>query len=132
MLGGVVIFALVTWLFLEDSFGPVEPEAASVLYLAWIGVAIVGIVGWSMFRRKAVAAAGARSLRTSQGHDAHVTVLRHLIVGWALLEAVALFGIVVYGLTGRTAALVASVVVMGFGVARSWPDESWFPAEQVG
>jgi len=83
MLGGVVIFALVTWLFLEDSFG-------------------------------------------------HVTVLRHLIVGWALLEAVALFGIVVYGLTGRTAALVASVVVMGFGVARSWPDESWFPAEQVG
>lgn len=128
MLLGVVIFALVTWVFLGSTFEPVEPDAASLLTTAWIAFAVIGIVGWSMCRRKAAAAAEAAARARSEAAGAAVTVLRWLVVGWALLEAVALFGIVVYGLTGRVAALLASVLLMAFGVARSWPRESWFPA----
>lgn len=132
MLLGVVIFAIVAWFFLGDAFGRVDSGAASLLYVVWVGVAVAGIVGWSFARRKAMDATTARSRTGVEPGEASVVVLRRLIVAWVLLEIVAMFGIVVYGLTGRTTALLASVLLMGFGVAVTWPQEEWFPKERSG
>ena len=130
MLLGVVIFAIVTWLYLGEAFGPVDRDGASLLYTIWVGSAAVGIGGWWYFRTRAMDATTARFRAEKDPGEVAVAVLRRLIAAWALLEAVALFGIVVYGLTGRTTALLASVLLMGFGVAVTWPQEAWFPRER--
>ena len=131
MLLGVVVFAVVAWLFLGDAFGPVDREGASVLYTIWVVTAVAGIGGWWYFRRKAMDATTARSRTGMEPGEVAAAVLRRLIAAWALLEAVALFGIIVYGLTGRTTALLASVLLMGLGVAVTWPQEAWFPKERT-
>lgn len=130
MLLGVVIFAVVAWFFLGDAFGTVDRDAASLLYAVWVGVAVAGIVGWSFARRKAMDATTGRSRAGVEPGEAAAAALRRLIVAWALLEVVAMFGIIVYGLTGRTTALLASVLLMGFGVAVTWPRSEWFPKER--
>lgn len=130
MLLGVVIFAVVAWFFLGDAFGTVDPDGASLLYAIWVGSTVAGIGGWWFFRNRAMDATTARFRAGKEPGEVAVVVLRRLIVAWALLEAVALFGIVVYGLTGRTTALLASLLLMGFGVAVTWPQDAWFPKER--
>lgn len=122
---GVTLFAAVVWMLHRDT-PPPQPPAPALLYL-WIAIATsLAAASMVLWRGKVVPliegrAGGddwrgrARSLQTG------------VIVTWAIVEAAALFGVVLYFLQGHGLAGALGVAMMWAAVLLTWPREEWLP-----
>lgn len=127
LLGGVATYAIVAVFALREAIDPLAPGVVRTLTWVWYGVAAAALLGWWLFRGRAIgdAAPAARARGAGSGPQA---TLQLLILGWALLEGAALFGITLYLLGGGTAPLAGGLAIMALGIAASWPRPEWFPA----
>lgn len=129
MAGGVAMYAgLAVALVARTSIGRLDPDTAGALGIVWIVVVAGSLAGWWLLRRRALAfvTEAARARTRAEPSPGPERMLALLIVGWALLEGAALFGITVYLLTGAGLPLAGGVGVMAVGMAASFPREEWF------
>lgn len=127
---GVGVFAVVAWVLTGGGARPLAGDDAMAMPLtyAWIavafGTALGAIVVWRMRVGPVLtmsAATPAEERRTRHG-----ALLTGLIVVWALLEAQALAGIVVFLLTGAALPFWGGLAVMGVGTTVSRPRAEWY------
>jgi F0F1-type ATP synthase membrane subunit c/vacuolar-type H+-ATPase subunit K len=121
MAGAVTIFALVALLLHRQS---PPPGAGPLMLYLWIAVATslaaASIVWW---RGNVVPL-----IERAEGDDWRGRAARiqaGLVVCWALVEAGALFGVVVYFLEGAWPAGALGVAMMWLAVALTWPRTGW-------
>lgn len=106
LLIGVLSFGAIAWFLRGSDVVPAVGETADVLQLAFFAV-VAGTTGALLiFWRRRQAATDARQIATAN------------LVGWALGEAVAMFGAVILLLTGNYLPFVIGAVFMiaAFGV----------------
>lgn len=120
---GVLIYAALAVALADGQMA--EPPPISGLLNIWLAVAVAGSLGWMFLWRRATDMSASRR-EILEGRVGPERLLRLLIVAWALLEAVGIFGATVYLLTGRTEVLVLSVLVVVAGTAVSFPRSEWF------
>jgi hypothetical protein len=93
LFAGIAVFGVVIWRFLpRSSFGTVEPALASILTWTFYALCAFAIIGTVYLR-----AASNRAV----GFAARASIT---IAAWALTEGVALFGGILWILTGRPTA----------------------------
>jgi len=112
MIGWLVVYAGVAWFLVSGGVG-VDPEMAEILYPALGGVLLISLVGGFVLRRVLVGKllAKARGSNREQRMTAAWPVYRlWTIIGAALAEAPALFGVVTYQLTGSPLGLLVSAL----------------------
>ena len=102
LLGGVLLFGGVSYYLHHAGSAPPAPGAEQARMLRWIGYAVWGGAIAAIF---AVRALFARA--TDAGRRANLT-----IIGWALGESPALYGGVIYFLSGDWQLYIAGLVAM--------------------
>lgn len=127
LLAGVALFAMVAVFALPGAVGPLAPGVARTLTLVWYGLAAAALLGWWLLRARVLSGV-APAARARGAGDGPERTLQLLILGWALLEGAALFGVTLYLLGAGTAPLVGGLAIMALGIAASWPRPEWFPA----
>jgi hypothetical protein len=133
LLSGVLFFVAFAW-FVTDGGASAEPESllGSVqLDLAvWGMLAVGGFFGSLHFRRQGVEAVEAARREGATYDDLPLGTLQtQLIVAWALLEGPALFGGVIFMVTGNTTLLAAALGVFLAGMIAAAPRRDWFLAD---
>lgn len=124
LLLGVLFYAALAVALVDRPTGEESP-ISGLLFTIWLAVSAAGTLGWMfLFRRARDTSASGREIL--EGRVEPQRMLKLLIAAWALLEAVGIFGITVYLLTGRTEVLVLSVLVVVAGTALSFPRSEWF------
>jgi hypothetical protein len=119
---GVLVYAALAVALADEQMA--EP-LSGLLFTIWLAVAVAGSLGWMFLWRRATDMSASRR-EILEGQVGPERLLRLLIVAWALLEAVGIFGATVYLLTGRTEVLVLSVLLVVAGTAVSFPRSEWF------
>jgi F0F1-type ATP synthase membrane subunit c/vacuolar-type H+-ATPase subunit K len=119
---GVTLFAGVAWLI--QPAAPPAPADPTLLYL-WIAIsttlAAVAMIVW----RGRVAPYLERSEAETDWRPRAERIQGGLILTWALVEAAALMGVVVYFVEGHALAGFGGVVLMWGALAMTWPKEAW-------
>lgn len=126
---GVTLFAVAAWLLQQGAVAaPAEPPLTMYLWMAFAtSLAAGSLVVW---RGRVVPhiepPAGeadwrARAARIQAG----------LIITWALVEAAALFGVVVYFLDGHVLPVAGGVALMWVALALTWPRGEWLERESA-
>lgn len=126
MAGAVTLFVLIAWL-LHRQNPPPATDGSLVLYV-WIAVAtslVAGSLVW--WRGNVVPLIDPRAQRDDWRRRVP-GIQTGLVVSWALVEAGALFGVVVYFLDGAGVAGALGVAMMWAAVALAWPRPEWLAA----
>jgi len=86
------------------------------------------VIGWMVLwgRARHAAASAAAHVEIVEETEGPEGLLRILIGGYALLEAVGLLGVTTFLLTGSLSALVPALAIVVIGTALSFPREEWF------
>jgi len=133
---GVLIYAAVAlYLVRSGTMAPLAPAAAEVVEQVWVVVMFACVIGWMVLwgRARHAAASAAAHVEIVEETEGPGGLMRILIGGYALLEAVGLLGATTYVLTGNLSALVPAVTIVVIGTALSFPREEWFePFRRVG
>jgi F0F1-type ATP synthase membrane subunit c/vacuolar-type H+-ATPase subunit K len=119
---GVSLFAVVVWILRQDGQTPPAGEPA-LLYL-WIAFATSLAAASMVVWRGRVVPHLDRSA-TSDWRPRAGRIQSGLVITWALVEAAALFGVVVYFVAGHGLAGVGGVVLMWAAVVFTWPRADW-------
>jgi hypothetical protein len=127
---GVTLFAVVAWLIQPAT--PPSPVDPTLLYL-WIAVATtLAAVAMIVWRGRVVPYLERPGAETDWGPRAE-RIQGGLIVTWALVEAAALMGVVVYFMEGHAVAGFGGVALMWGALAMTWPREAWLePGGEAG
>lgn len=135
LLAGVTSFALIAWIIGRQSPISADDPATGTLFLyAWTALALAAVVAALIVWRANVAPRIERArprhpAAPEQDAAADAEALQSgLIITWALIEAPALFGIVVYLLYGYTSAYAAGLLLAWLGIGLTWPRSDWFPS----
>jgi len=121
---GVLVYAALAVALADGQLAEPSP-ISGLLFIIWLAVAVAGSLGWMFLWRRATDMSASRR-EILEGRVGPERLLRLLIVAWALLEAIGIFGATVYLLTGRREVLVLSVLVVAAGTALSFPRSEWF------
>lgn len=123
--GGVTVFALIA-LLLHRQSPPPAGDGPLILYV-WIAVATsltaASIVWWRGNVVPLIDGSDPRDWRARAP-----AIQTGLVVAWALVEAGALFGVVVYFLEGAALAGALGVAMMWAALAATWPRADWLTA----
>jgi hypothetical protein len=122
MAGAVTAFALVA-LFL-NRHAPPQPGGGSPMLFIWIAVA-TSLAAASMVWWRGNAVPLIDRPRQSDWRARATALQTALVVTWALVEAGALFGVVVFFLEGAWAAGALGVTMIWAALALTWPREEW-------
>lgn len=129
LVAGVLIYAVVAWFLVRSgAVPPLDPGPAELVKQAWIVVMFACVIGWMVLwgRARHAAASAAARVEIVEETEGPGGLLRILIGGYALLEAVGLLGVTTYLLTGSLSALVPAVAIVVIGTALSFPRAEWF------
>jgi hypothetical protein len=119
---GVTTFAGVAW-FIHLQAPPAAPRGPALLYL-WIAVA-TSMVAISMILWRGRVVPILEAPASEEWRQRAAELQSGLVMTLALVEAAALFGVVVYFLTGFVLAGGVAVALMWAAVALTWPREDW-------
>ncbi|MGH7474892.1 MAG: hypothetical protein ACRELD_01245 [Longimicrobiales bacterium] len=128
--GGALLFAALALSLEASGRVPLEepPLDPVLLLLMWAGVtlaaiaaAAVALQGPTHWHENATIRERARN-GTLRARD----LMNRLVIGWALLESVALLGITVFLLSGQRVALYVGLGAFLLGLARTYPKDEWF------
>jgi hypothetical protein len=122
MAGAVTLFAIVA-LFV-NRHAPPRPEEGSLMLYVWIAVATSLVAASMVWWRGNVVPLIEEPLR-SDGRGRAAALQTALVVTWALIEAGALFGVVVFFLEGIWVAGALGVGMMWAALAVTWPRGDW-------
>ncbi|MDX1622681.1 MAG: hypothetical protein R3199_01715 [Gemmatimonadota bacterium] len=113
--------------------GPIAdlgPGTDRLLLLGWAGVTLGCAAAWYALWRRAkdlgTSTAGLRRVHGDGEAPGPGRAFGSLVAAWAVLEASAVLGAVVYMMTARGAALAGGLLVMALGMALSFPRSEWF------
>jgi hypothetical protein len=120
--GGVTTFAAIVW-FMHLQAPPGRPDGPALLYL-WIAVA-TSVVAISMILWRGRVVPILEAPASEEWRQRAADIQSGLVITLALVEAAALFGVVVYFLTGFALAGGVAVAMMWAAVALTWPREEW-------
>ncbi len=126
MAGGIVMFAIVTVVFVHTGVVKTNSESAPSLLLALGAVALFGIIAYPLLRRSMLGKLRARfeERSTSEIDPAELAPTFHTLtlIGAAMAEGFGLFGTVVLLITGQWAALAAPIIAL-IALAFLYPTE---------
>ena len=126
LLGGIVAGVVGVIVSLGGDGRPTGGTTATILFGAWVALAIACAAGWwIVFRRASEIAESPRSEMDS-ARDARV--LRLLVLGWALLEAQLMVALVASLLGGTPMLLIPGLTIFTLGLVLSFPKRAWFAA----
>jgi uncharacterized protein YijF (DUF1287 family) len=127
---GVAVLAVVAWFVQRGATQP--PVVDSVMVYVWVAfatsLAAASLVAWRGMvvpHLDAGRPAGPWQARAEK-------VQTGVIITWALVEAAALFGVVVYFVSGQGLPAVGGLVLMGAALALSWPRTEWLSPDPSG
>ncbi len=124
---GVTLFTGVSW-FLHQQGGPSravgDPALMANLLIPLAAVAIVTAIIFWRARVAPLIESAAAGREPSQSGELQTNV----VLVWALLEAPALFAVVLYFLHENVLAAVFGVALIWAGLAATWPRREWFGA----
>jgi hypothetical protein len=120
--GGVTTFAAIVW-FMHLQGLPGGGKGDALLYL-WIAVA-TSVVAVSMILWRGRVVPILEAPATEEWRQRAADIQTGLVITLALIEAAALFGVVVYFLAGFALAGGVGVAMMWAAVALTWPQEEW-------
>lgn len=123
---GVTLFALVSW-FLHFQSAPTLPAIdRDLAFNVWLGVAVVATAAAIIFWRTRVAplidSPASADERVRQAGELQTKV----VITWALMEAPAMLGVLIYFFYGYVLAGVLGVAMIWAAVAATWPQPEWF------
>ncbi len=122
---GVTLFAFVSW-FLHQQGGPAraapDPDLMASLVVALATAAILtAILFWRARVAPLIEREAARPEESRTGD-----IQTNVVIVWALLEAPALFAVVLYFMYGNVLAGALGVALIWAALAATWPREEWF------
>lgn len=120
---GVTFFAAVAWL-VQGQAGSPRPPSPTLLYL-WIAAATTLAAASIILWRGNVVPRIEKPAPDEDWRARARSIQTGLIISWALVEAAALFGVVLYFLEGHALAGGLGVLMMWAAVGLTWPREEW-------
>lgn len=112
MIGGLVAFSLVALFVARASTQPVDLEAAKLLYLLLVGVAVIDVPAYFVLRRRAIYTARQQLDKEGESGDpmeaAHRAYATALIMRCAMAEGLGLLGALSCFLTRDSYGLIAA------------------------
>jgi hypothetical protein len=126
--GGVTLFAVIAWL-LHRRNPPLAGGGPAILYV-WIAVA-TSLTAASMVWWRGNVVPLIHPPRHGDWRRRAAEIQTGLVVSWALVEAGALFGVVVYFLEGTGLAGALGVAMMWAALALTWPRREWLAEESA-
>lgn len=127
--GGVTMFAAVTW-FLHQETPPAPADGPWLLYL-WIAIATT-LLAASMVVWRGMAVPWIE--RPDPDTDWRVRAAKihsGAVITWALVEAAALFGVMVYFLQGTVLPGLLGTFIMWAALAFTWPQPEWLASGEA-
>lgn len=127
--GGVLIYAGVAWYLVRSgAMAPLGHGPAELVKQVWIVIMFACVIGWMVLwgRARHAAASAAAHVEVVEETEGPEGLLRILIGGYALLEAVGLLGVTTYLLTGSLSALIPALAIVLLGIGLSYPRAEWF------
>lgn len=126
---GVTSFAALTW-FLHRETPPAPADASWLVYL-WIAIG-TSLVAASMVAWRGLAVPWIEGPETGADWRTRAARIQSaLVVCWSLVEAAALFGVVVYFLYGTVLPGMLGVFIMWAALALTWPQPEWLAAGEA-
>jgi hypothetical protein len=119
---GVTVFAATVWLLHRNA--PPEPAGPALLYI-WIAVATTLVAGSMIVWRGRVVPVVEQPHPGGSWRPLAAAIQTGLLITLALVEAAALFGVVVYLLQGHALAGGLGVTMIWAAVILTWPQEEW-------
>lgn len=130
LVGGVTAFALAAW-FIVQQDGPMAAggnETGALLRYVWATLAFGGVAAAMILWRVRVL-----PLLESPHHpdpESRGEALQSaLVTVWALLEGPALFGVVLFLLSGSFLTCGAGLLLVWLGIGLTFPRQDWFPSQ---
>lgn len=138
LIGGPVLFWIVSWVLVEQRGGSaMPPESPLTPMLArwiWLALAVPCFTGGYAFWRKALTAVErSRGIRDAEAaNKALGEIQTWLVIAWSLFEGPALLSGVFFFLLASTDILWSGAALFGAGMFMSFPRREWFePLERV-
>jgi hypothetical protein len=119
---GVTTFAVIAWM-IHQRTPPAPPDGPLILYL-WLAIA-TSLIAASMILWRGRVVPILEEPASEDWRQRAASIQTGLVISWALIEAAALFGVVVYFMTGFGLAGGVAVALMWAAVGLTWPREDW-------
>jgi F0F1-type ATP synthase membrane subunit c/vacuolar-type H+-ATPase subunit K len=116
------LFFLVTWFIQQQGSSPAA--GSTLIVYVWVAVA-TSLLAASMILWRGNVVPHIERPATGDWRDRAGRIQSGLVISWALVEGAALFGVVVYFLSGAWLAGVLGVVMMWTAVLWTWPRAEW-------
>lgn len=127
---GVAVLAIAAWVVQRGATQP--PVENSVMVYVWIAFA-TSLTAGSLVVWRGMVVPHLDAARPDGPWQARAErVQTGLIITWALVEAAALFGVIVYYVSGQVLPAAGGLVLMGAALALSWPRREWLSADPAG
>jgi hypothetical protein len=124
-LGPTLFGAAVWWLSRQGAVPAMALREATPLIYAWLAALTALVVGAAkVWTARVEPLEGA--VRSGQGGPPPESVLAMLLPVWVMLEAPALFGIILFMLTGAPLLLAAALLFLWSSLWLTRPREEWF------
>jgi hypothetical protein len=120
--GGVTTFAVVAWL--TQARGATAPPDGPWLFYLWIAIA-TSLVAASMILWRGSVVPILEEPASEDWRPRAASIQSGLVTSWALVEAAALFGVLVYFMAGYAVAGGVAVAMIWAALALTWPREDW-------
>jgi len=121
--GAVALFALTAWWVHREA--PPLPADGPWIFYVWVAFATSLAAASMVFWRGNVVPLIDRPASDADWRDRAGRVQTGLVICWSLVEAAALFGVVVYFIDGVAPAAAMGIAMICGAVAITWPRESW-------
>ena len=122
---GVTLFAAVSW-FLHQQPGAMEPGFdADLAFNGFLALFLLAGLGAIAVWRLRVAPVLSRPKEKAEWQARASSIQTGLIITWALIEGAALFGEVIYFLTGHVLAGALGVLLIWTAIGLTWPKKEW-------
>ena len=123
---GVTLFAFVSW-FLHQQNPPSNGTGLDTgpLFYGFLALFLLAALGAIFVFRTRVAPVIARPPEQDRWQPRASEIQTGLILAWGLAEGAALFGEVIYFLTGFTLAGILGLALIWGAVGLAWPKRAW-------
>ena len=122
---GVTLFAVVSWFFHQQDGTPASGFDPSLAFNGYLVLFLLSAIGALFVWRTRVGPVIERPAQETEWRPRASSIQAGVIITWGILEGGALFGEVVYFLTGHPVAGILGVALIWIGVGLTWPTREW-------
>jgi hypothetical protein len=122
---GVTLFALVSWYLHQQDTAPATGLDSGLMFNLFLALFLLAALGAMYVFRSRVGPVIERPPEDDRWRARASEIQGGLILAWGIADGAALFGQVIYFLTGHALAGVLGLALIWGAVALTWPKKAW-------